>query len=149
MRTAAASTGAAGPSEGLLAGRSSGWTKRQADDTTSRPGAAAAPRRDHAPGPAPAPAAAHASAVAPAPAAAPFTPVAPWPGPAFRVRVAFRDLPGAGRRVNPMSGTRSQTTCYILLSDGPGGTLHDYTTFIFNIGQLIELGTRTRLNRTA
>ena len=41
MRTAAASTGAAGPSEGLLAGRSSGWTKRQADDTTSRPGAAA------------------------------------------------------------------------------------------------------------
>ena len=148
MRTAAASTGAAGPSEGLLAGRSSGWTA-----TSGRHDLAARrrsdPRRDHAPGPAPAPAAAHASAVAPAPAAAPFAPVAPWPGPAFRVRVAFRDLPGAGRRVNPMSGTRSQTTCYILLSDGPGGTLHDYTTFIFNIGQLIELGTRTRLNRTA
>ena len=87
MRTAAAS---AGPSEGLLAGRSSGRTKRQADDTTMRPSGS---------------------------------------GPTYR--------------------TLSQTTCYIRLGDGPGGTLHDYTMFVFNIGQLIELGTRTRLNRTA
>ena len=61
MGTAAASAGAAGPSEGLRAGRSSGWTK---PEYTAPSG-----RHDHA-------------------------------------------TTGAGRRVSPTTGTRSQTTCY-------------------------------------
>ena len=61
MGTAAASAGAAGPSEGLRAGRSSGRTK---PEYTAPSG-----RHDHA-------------------------------------------TTGAGRRVSPTTGTRSQTTCY-------------------------------------
>ena len=61
MGTAAASAGAAGPSEGLRAGRSSGQTKPEYTAVSGR--------HDHA-------------------------------------------TTGAGRRVSPTTGTRSQTTCY-------------------------------------
>ena len=67
MGTAAASAGAAGPSEGLRAGRSSGRTK---PEYTAPSG-----RHDHA-------------------------------------------TTGAGRRVSPTTGTRSQTTCYVRRGTG-------------------------------
>ena len=71
MGTAAASAGAAGPSEGLRAGRSSGRTKPEYT--------VASGRHDHA-------------------------------------------TTGAGRRVSPTTGTRSQTTCYV--RRGTGRVVH-------------------------